>query len=73
MSKTKTFTVALKKEKEGGYSIRCVELPAAISQGDTVEEAVQNGKEAIELILEHLEAKAQAWKPDMLKSVTVSV
>ena len=54
------FTVALKKEVTGGYSVRCVELPAAISQGETEEEAVRNAREAIELVLEELEARASA-------------
>jgi len=29
------FTVVLDKDEDGGYSVQCVELPAAISQGDT--------------------------------------
>ena len=58
MSKILTFTVALKKEGIGGYSVRCVELPAAISQGETEEEAILNIREAIELVLEELEERA---------------
>jgi predicted RNase H-like HicB family nuclease len=60
MSKVLTFTAAVKKEDAGGYSIRCVELPAAISQGETEEEALRNIREAIELVLEELEARASA-------------
>lgn len=73
MSKILTFTVALKKEGIGGYSVRCVELPAAISQGETEEEAILNIREAIELVLEELEERAQAQKPDKLELVTVTV
>ncbi len=62
MSKILTFTVALKKEHGGGYSVRCVELPAAISQGETEAGALQNIREAIELVLEELGARAQAEK-----------
>jgi predicted RNase H-like HicB family nuclease len=58
MSKVLTFTVALKKEETGGYSVRCVELPAAISQGENEKEAMLNVREAIELVLEELEARA---------------
>jgi predicted RNase H-like HicB family nuclease len=47
-----TFTVILRKEDVGGYSVRCVELPGAISEGDTKKEALKNVKEAIELYLE---------------------
>lgn len=73
MSKILTFTVALKKEGGEGYSVRCVELPAAISQGETEEEAILNIREAIELVLEELEERAQAQKPDKLELVTVTV
>ena len=40
--------------------MRCVELPAAISQGGTETEALLNIREAIEFILEELKARAQA-------------
>ncbi len=73
MPKVLTFTVALKKEDTGGYSVRCVELPAAISQGETEQEAIMNVREAIELVLEELESRAQAQKPDKLELVTVTV
>ena len=56
------FTVVLQKESVGGYSVRCVELPQAISQGETREEALKNIKEAKELVLEHLGEKARAQK-----------
>lgn len=73
MSKILTFTVALKKEDTGGYSVRCVELPAAISQGETEQDALSNIREAIELVLEELDARAEAQKPDKLELVTVAV
>jgi predicted RNase H-like HicB family nuclease len=73
MSKVLTFTVAVKKEAAGGYSVRCVELPAAMSQGETEGETLRNIREAIELVLEELEARAQAQKPDKLELVTVTV
>lgn len=42
------FTVILSEEDEGGYSIQCVELPGAISQGETGDKALRNIKEAIQ-------------------------
>lgn len=51
------FTVSLRPEKDGGYSVQCLELPQAISQGETEEEALSNIKEAIELALGHLAAR----------------
>jgi predicted RNase H-like HicB family nuclease len=46
------FTVILTDEPEGGYSAQCVELPGAISQGESRKEALANIKEAIEGYLE---------------------
>lgn len=46
------FTVKLEPSEEGGYTVQCIELPAAISEGNTKEEALENIKEAIELVLE---------------------
>jgi len=36
----------------GGYVCYCEELPAALSQGDTLEEARINLRDAIQLVLE---------------------
>jgi predicted RNase H-like HicB family nuclease len=46
------FTIKLEESEEGGYTAQCLEIPAAISEGDTKEEALENIKEAIQLILE---------------------
>jgi len=46
------FTVVLEPAEEGGYTVQCVELPAAISQGETKKEAIKNIKEAIQLVLD---------------------
>ncbi|MFA5296294.1 MAG: type II toxin-antitoxin system HicB family antitoxin [Methanoregulaceae archaeon] len=41
------YTVVLEPQEEGGYTVPCVELPGAISQGETREEALTNIREAI--------------------------
>jgi predicted RNase H-like HicB family nuclease len=46
------YTVVLEPRDEGGFTVQCVEIPGAISQGETREEALANIKEAIELVLE---------------------
>ena len=47
------FTVVLKPDLEdGGYTVACKEIPAAISQGETIQEALDNIRDAIELCLE---------------------
>jgi len=47
------FTVVPRPE-EREYSVQCLELPQAISRGETKKEALAGIKEAIELVLEHL-------------------
>ncbi len=50
-----TYKVSTVIEKdEHGYYAYCPELPGCQSQGDTLEEAFANIKEAIELYLETL-------------------
>jgi predicted RNase H-like HicB family nuclease len=48
------FKVVLEAEEEGGYSVHCPELPGCHSQGETIEEALDNVREAIECYLESL-------------------
>jgi len=45
------FTVVLEPAEEGGFVVKCVELPVS-SQGETRKEALANIKEAIEGYLE---------------------
>jgi predicted RNase H-like HicB family nuclease len=47
-----TFTAVFERAKEGGYVAFVEELPGAITEGETLEEARENLKEAIQLILE---------------------
>lgn len=41
------YTVILEPQEEGGYTITVPALPGCISEGDTVEEALENIKDAI--------------------------
>jgi predicted RNase H-like HicB family nuclease len=42
-----TLTVILEPEERGGYSVHCPALPGCHSQGDTLDEALANIREAI--------------------------
>ena len=44
--------VVIEAQEEGGYTVYVPSLPGCISQGDTIEEALNNIKEATELYLE---------------------
>ncbi len=48
--------IVLEPSEEGGYTATVPALPGCISEGDTVEEAMANVREAMELYLEPLEA-----------------
>ena len=48
-----TFTAELIKEEEGGYTVYCPELDI-YTQGDDVEDAIKNLKQAAELHIEEL-------------------
>lgn len=49
---TQTFTAVFQPADEGGYIAWVEELPGANTQGETLEEARENLKDAIQLILE---------------------
>ena len=46
------FQVVLEPSDEGGYTAYVPALPGCISEGDTIDEAMANIREAIELCLE---------------------
>jgi predicted RNase H-like HicB family nuclease len=50
------FTVILEREEDGGYHAFCPALKGCHTQGDTVDEAVANAREAIEVYIEDLRA-----------------
>jgi antitoxin HicB len=49
-----TYTVVLLHEREGGFSVSVPALQGCLTQGDTVEEALEMAAEAITLFLEVL-------------------
>ena len=46
------YTAIIKKTKSGKYLAQCEQIPGALTQGDTYDEAMENLKDAIELCLE---------------------
>lgn len=56
------YTILLNKQKEGGYTAQCLEVPGAISQGETKDEAVKNTKEALGLVLETIKDETKSHK-----------
>ncbi len=67
------FKVFLEPDEEyGGYVVVCPSLQGCYSQGKTVEEALANIREAIELCLEEMESRGEQV-PDPNKVLIGSV
>jgi antitoxin HicB len=49
-----TYTIELEPLENGGFSVTVPVLPGCVTWGDTFDEAVTMGKEAIELWLEEM-------------------
>lgn len=50
--------------EDGGYTVEVPSLPGCISEGDTVEEAMENIKDAIRGYIESLEADGVPVPPE---------
>lgn len=59
MSGTMHYTVILEREDEGGYHAFIPALRGCHSQGETLEEAIENIREAIAAFLESLKAHGE--------------
>jgi predicted RNase H-like HicB family nuclease len=57
------FTAIIETVPEGGYRAICLEIPGANGQGETIEEAENSLREAIQLVYEDRKA-------DSLESLT---
>lgn len=58
------LNVVVKPDPEdGGYNVSCPALPGCHSQGDTIDEALENIREAIEACLEALNERARVSSP----------
>lgn len=66
-----TFPIVIQKEKEGGYSVTNLALEGCYSQGETVEEALENIKEATVLCLEDENVSALENEDVSLHLITV--
>ena len=66
------LTAIIEKASEGGYWAICPEIPGANGQGETVEDAKQNLKEAINLILEDRLADIKRGLPDDVIQDTIA-
>lgn len=65
------FQVVLEPSDEGGYTVYVPALPGCISEGDTVDEAMRNIREAIELYLEPVEDDFVAGEHSLVRELAL--
>ncbi|NYB25749.1 MAG: type II toxin-antitoxin system HicB family antitoxin [Methanobacteriaceae archaeon] len=52
--KPMTYRLLLRKEPEGGYTVIIPTLPGCVTYGDSLDEAIEMAREAIELYIDSL-------------------
>jgi predicted RNase H-like HicB family nuclease len=57
--KVLNYRIFLRKEPEGGYTVLVPSLPGCVTYGDTIEDAVEMAKEAIEGYLESMKGHGE--------------
>ena len=69
------YTVILEREDDGGYHAACPALKGCHTQGDTLDEALANIREAIAVYLESLQAHNEPIPSEdiLIKPVEVEV
>ncbi len=76
MSETRTYSVVLRPEPEGGFTVLVPLFPEIVSYGEDETEALAMAKEAIELAIEHrasLGEEIPGTQPLPVHEVTVLV
>lgn len=67
------LTAIIETAEEGGYWAICPEIPGANGQGETIEEAKESLKKAIQLIFEDRLADIQRGLPKEVIQETISI
>jgi predicted RNase H-like HicB family nuclease len=63
--------VILEPSDEGGYTVYVPALPGCISEGDNIDEALENIQEAIKLYLEPLEVDIAEFKNIIVRELVI--
>ncbi len=69
------YTAIFEVEPDGGYHASCPSLPGCHSEGDTLDEAVANLREAIAVYLESLQAHGESFPVEdiLIKPLDIAV
>lgn len=71
--KARRFTVVIEPAEEGGYVVHAPALPGCATQGETLEEAKANAKEAVEAYLLGLRDMGQEIPEEREGTVVFSI
>jgi predicted RNase H-like HicB family nuclease len=71
----KQLPVIIEKGEDGYYIVECPVLPGCFTQGKTVDEALRNIREVIDLILEEEDARTllREYKPTEISFHTITL
>ncbi|WP_304236461.1 type II toxin-antitoxin system HicB family antitoxin [Jiulongibacter sediminis] len=58
------YKILMNREPEGGYTVMVPSLPGCITYGETVDEAIEMAREAIELYIEELKSRGESIPDD---------
>jgi predicted RNase H-like HicB family nuclease len=60
----RTYTVILRKEPEGSYTVVVPALPGCLTEGNSIEQALEMARDAIPLFLDALKDLGKPIPPD---------
>ena len=67
---SRSYSVVITPAEEGGFVVTVPLLPGCITEGETLEEALWNAKEAITLTIEELVSRGDSIPNEMSPSIT---
>lgn len=70
-----SYTTILERQPDGGYHAYCPALKGCHSQGDSLDETVENMREAVEAFIESIEAHGEPVPREdlLIKALEVAV
>ncbi len=76
MNQSRTFTVVLEAEDEGGFTVRVPAFPEIVTFGKDEREALAMAKDAIDLVIADCQARGEPLpngEPPRIREVTVTL
>ncbi len=61
--------LTVKPVEEGGYLVTCPDVPGLLTDGETLEEALANMSDAVQTLIEMMQAKGIPLPPVLQKAI----